>query len=723
MLHRSQFGKLLNAYTVATFACVTTVPAAKIAPVVPHPLVRPATLDELNVPERFQQLIADRTIIDRYQKRHRSVAGTALPTPFKPRLNRHPVPNSVELLQPDSQSDNQKLGIAMSEVRMIPERGFRAPILDEANDWQPLIQARAELKPKDLEAAQLINRKLATNGLLSTLCDVVQILGPAELLNDIQPSLYRLESIGFPADLLACFAVRDFGTIPEAAADVLQTVAKKVVANDDLDAVKRELESFPFRFPKVWSQFTAASESGERPLGMLRLQVGGGYFNGLIPGESIDVVGQLVAAFPRIDYVVSIPAAIERPLNFWAANTLPLTRHHQFKMIAEPYEIETWAQDNGKAGTSQPDPTEPPVWTSLAPRYASRDEGASAFLPTESFLMDNLNTTALRVLHSPLLFQGGNVMPIIDPSSGRRLLLVGEGVVHRNETLGLNRKQVLEAMRQSFGADSCLPLPAVSFHLDFDVSFRSTNDELIGFVNDPQSAVAKILELGIETLQKHGLLDASQGIAFLDQMRSSDRGKAVESLLDQMHARADANGQFDETIASWFHRTSVDSGPGNLQVFMQALDLLEATSTDAFRTGQKPERRNYLEALANMERLRTNQLAALEAHGWKLVKIPSMPNLYRSINYLNGIQHKGGYIMPTYGGFYAALDDAAEKAFSNAMEPGAEICRIQCAELQRKNGAVHCAAAAFPSLNPISEYTFAPGRTPSRARDGETFVK
>lgn len=626
------------------------------------------------------------------------------------------------MLELPQESQNQSLNTAMSGFPRIPERGFRAPILDEANDWKPLLQARAQLQPEDLRAAQLINRQLARDGLLATLCDVLQILGPEEFLTETQSSQYRLESIGFPADLLACFADRDFDTIREASAEVLRTVAGKMTDGAEIDKLKKELAVIPFRLPKVWSQFTAASESGEQPLGMLRLQIGGGYVDGIIPGESIDVVGQLVAAFPKIDYVVSVPSAIEQPLNFWAVNTLPLTRRHQFKIAAEPYEMETWAQDNGKAGTSQPSSTETAVWTTLAPRYASREEGASAFLPTESFLMDNLNETALRVLHSPLLFQGGNLMPIIDPKSGRRLLLVGEGVVHRNQTLGLNREQVLEALCKSFGTDSCLPLPAVSFHLDFDVSFRSINNELIAFVNDPQSAMDTIVTLGIGTLQQHGLLNASKAAAIRNRLQAANRQSAVQELLDLLSIRTNADGQFDETVASWFHRSSVDSGQGNLQVFLQTLDLLEATSSTGDDTAQGSERQSYLKALARMERLRTNQIASLESHGWKLVKIPSMPNLYRSINYLNGIQHKDGYIMPVFGGFYSPLDDAAEKAFLSAMEAGATICRIQCAELQRKNGAVHCAAAAFPRLQPNPEYTLAPKKSP-RSPEGETYVK
>ncbi len=91
------------------------------------------------------------------------------------------------------------------------------------------------------------------------------------------------------------------------------------------------------------------------------------------------------------------------------------------------------------------------------------------------------------------------------------------------------------------------------------------------------------------------------------------------------------------------------------------------------------------------------QLAALKSLGWKIVPVPSMPNLYRGINYLNGIHHRDGYVMPAFGGFYAPLDKAAEAVFRETLGEHATILPIQCAELQRKHGAVHCAAVAYPS--------------------------
>jgi hypothetical protein len=87
-----------------------------------------------------------------------------------------------------------------------------------------------------------------------------------------------------------------------------------------------------------------------------------------------------------------------------------------------------------------------------------------------------------------------------------------------------------------------------------------------------------------------------------------------------------------------------------------------------------------------------------KSQGWKVVAIPSMSDLYRSINYLNGIHHRNGYVMPVFGGFYAPLDNAATAAFRQALGSEFKITPILSAESQRHHGGVHCTAAAYLKL-------------------------
>jgi hypothetical protein len=105
---------------------------------------------------------------------------------------------------------------------------------------------------------------------------------------------------------------------------------------------------------------------------------------------------------------------------------------------------------------------------------------------------------------------------------------------------------------------------------------------------------------------------------------------------------------------------------------------------------------DQLAALAHMETARVRQRQLLKAQGWKVVAVPSMMDLYRSIHYLNGIHDQQAYLMPVFRGFYAPLDKAAADAFTIALDGEVIIRRILTAQSQRKHGAVHCAVSAFP---------------------------
>jgi hypothetical protein len=134
----------------------------------------------------------------------------------------------------------------------------------------------------------------------------------------------------------------------------------------------------------------------------------------------------------------------------------------------------------------------------------------------------------------------------------------------------------------------------------------------------------------------------------------------------------------------------------NAQCFLLALDLLEASLTAGRPPGAAGERAEYLGALGRLEAARRQQEGELARLGWRMVRVPSMPDLFRSINYLNGIHHREGYLLPVFKGFYAPLDQAATASFRQAMGPQARITPIHTAGCQRDHGGVHCVAAAYP---------------------------
>ncbi len=65
---------------------------------------------------------------------------------------------------------------------------------------------------------------------------------------------------------------------------------------------------------------------------------------------------------------------------------------------------------------------------------------------------------------------------------------------------------------------------------------------------------------------------------------------------------------------------------------------------------------------------------------------------------INGIQDRSRYLMPAYGGFYRSLDEAAAEVFRQTLGPGVDVVPILCGESQRRVGAVHCSAAAYPRV-------------------------
>ncbi len=658
----------------------------------------PARFENLNVPSEFFQLIKNRAAIDSYQYNHHQVEPGVKPTPVATRLVHNRESQGLRRLDPSLPMETQKFRAEFPDL-MNPPRGFRAPILDDATNWFPLVDRANHLKAEDRAAMQLINHRLAYDGLLSTLAQTLELLGPHEFLTNGLAGLLHLNALGFPDDLLAAFAETESADSAVASLGVVHWVAGGLLAGYTATTLRPQLHQRPFRVPASWSGFELAAESGGQAIERLRLQLGGGFEEGIVPGDSVHVIAQLVAALPQVDTVITVPDEIIEPFQSWAQETLPLRRPGQITLITAARKIESWAQDNGKAGMGRDPLTGRPVAATVTPRYASRHEGVSYFLPSESFLTDGLAAAGLRLVHFPLLFQGGNLLAVTEPATGRRTLLLGEGELHRNIALGLTGEQIVEIFRRGFGVDACVTFPGVSYHLDFDLSIRAIGDELVAFVNDPPSAVRIILGLGLDTFERHSLINHEEAVALRYDLNGGSGRLALNRLSELVAAGRRPDGVYRATTAELFKQANVDSGAGNLQVFLQALALLESEFALAEAGPQiEPTRPGMLQAFRAMDIARQTQVTALKQLGWRIVAVPSLPNFYRSINYLNGIQHAGGYLMPAYGGFYGALDTAAERVYRDELGLDAKIVRIQCAELQRKHGAVHCAAVAHPVI-------------------------
>jgi len=690
----------------------------------PRTYGHPVELPEFSA--RFSQLLHDRVVIDTYQKEKRQFAPGALPHPVRAVATRHQ-PRPLTRVVRASLGEPVSSHRARNTNSVLPASSFRAPILGAANQTD---RPGAKVNPNttEREAARIIEERLARDGLLPTLAKTVAHLGAARCLANPGDTLVELHSLGLPVDLLQHFQAGGATTASDRPRAILEQIARALQKGGTIEEIQSGLKSTRFSFSPAQfksgaeatapaivvvttdlksaefdleapgDSFEAAVESGEHRLGMFRLQVGGGWRDGIVPGGSIDLISQLAHAHRDVDFLISVIDELAAPFESMITNSWPLRRRNQVTLAVETSPVGAWAQDNGKAGVVRVAGGSPRLAT-LAPRYASQGEGGSRFEPGESYLMDGLSAAGHAVLHSSLLFQGGNLLVVRLPQTKERILVLGEGEVYRNTALGLDYAQVVEAFRREFGVERCVVLPAVSYHLDFDVSFRVHEGELIAFVNDNPSAARQVVGLGITALERHGALDATSAAVARNGLALGREREALRVLGETLRRVAPANAQFPTALSGRFVADSTDDAVGNLQTFLLAMDVLESgLPAEAGPAAGDSPRAAYLEALRRMSHAQARQAAELKKIGCRIVPLPSMADLHRGINYLNGIQHRDGYIMPAFGGFYASLDREAQAAFRRTLGDAFKITFIRSAECQRMHGGVHCAAAAYPAL-------------------------
>lgn len=649
---------------------------------------------DLDLPAEFVQRLADRATIDNYQIHHHRVEAGQRPAPRKLFASPGRVDRYIKIVisQPDPEVARYRSELPTG---FVPMPGFRAPILEMANDTWPALALRGELDSKQILAAEHIARRLAHDGLPSTLAQAIEILGTDRFSTNHGERLNILKSVGFPTDLLSFYSTTNVG-----APNIINLILNRSAAGITPEAIRRQLEHVSFRFEPSHSSFRAAAESGDEEIGLLRVQVGGGYDDGIVPGGSIDVICQLARTFSSADFLISVPHEYRSSFFEVAAQTWRLRRTNQLTLISEPLPITPWSQDNGKPGwitAGSSGDSHNRRHATIVPRYASIGEGPSVFEKGESFLMDGLAQSGHTVMQSPLLFQGGNLLVVQDPKSNERILLVSETELLRNASLGLTRSEALEAFRVEFGVDRCVPVPNASYHLDFDVSLRTHNGELVAFVNDSMAAARIVVDLGINALTMAGALDTNAAQSARGHLNAGRTSELVKLLRTVIPRRSTEGTGHPSSLTRAFVASPVDSAAENVQCFLLGLDLIESSLSEPERREgiPDPEHAAYLQALRRMSTAQQTQVQVFKKEGWKVIPVPSTGDLYRGINYLNGIHHRHGYVMPSYGGFYTRLDNAAIAAFRQALGAEFKISPILTAESQRFHGGVHCTTSAY----------------------------
>lgn len=655
------------------------------------------TVADLALPEPFLRRVAGRVIRSSYEEHFRAVVADVAGTPRHPTAPPTKAPRAMgRSIASIRLVDRSRGGVAV-RWSSLPEgrpvlRGFRAP-LGAADSPSIPVALPQEADAATRRAAAVIASRLAVEGLLATLAHAVDALGPDAIREAGDGGIGALAAAGFPVDLLAMFSLP--GAAPGDTAATIRLVAERLASREaPLTLAARLRDSSRFHWTPTVPGFRAASDAGDEPVAMLRLQLtGDAYWGGRGAGGGLDVARQLAAAAPELRLLMSVESRFAEGV-MSEMSTWPSMGEGRACLIAEAATVGQWARDNGVVG-----------WTggaggsvTLAPRYASRGEAGAVFVPGESAIMEGLKAAGLRVARSPLLFQGGDLVVVPDPGVERRVLLVGEAEVARNTMLGLTAPQVVEALRAEFGVDHVEVLPAASFHVDYEVSARVVGDRVVAFVADTASAARLVLEAGVRALEGRRLLDRSIARAGLAALTAGNRGAVLEAVGPPVYARAIGPGRWPESFAGAFAAGPGDSGIGNLHRFLLALDMLAARTyePDGAPPGADEHLAAYLAALRQAEADRAIIRDRLASLGWTLVAVPSLGDGARAINPLNAVHTPGRLFMPAYGGLYRPVDDAAAAVYRRAIGAGVRIVPILCGESQRREGALRCSVATYP---------------------------
>lgn len=451
--------------------------------------------------------------------------------------------------------------------------------------------------------------------------------------------------------------------------------------------------SMPFK--QSMPGWRVSTESGESKIEGLHLQLSrGDDWLAYGDGGCIDIARQLAAALPKARMVASIErkhlADFLNEAADWKSRRVGETW-----ALASPMPVAQWAQDNCKFGWVETDKPENRVRIALVPRYPSRGEAGAVFIPGEAAVLQGLAESGVaRLVQSPLLFQAGNLICVWDAVKKKRLLLIGDAEVHRNVALGLSSSQVIDAFRIEFGVDQCVVLRAASFHIDYEVSVRNVNGRMVALVNDEQAAALLVLECGVDALVKAGDLTAGEGSAIKKAIAAGDPGP-LEKLGAVLAKGSRGPGEFARSFAERFSCGPADSGVGNLQCFLRAMDIWSLKNVQAQGVSHGDATLASCHALMRRESDRATIRSLMKILHWDVAAIPSMGDSKRALNYLNGIHDTSRFFMPAYGGTFEKVDQAAQAAVRKAFGPSVEIVPVRCAESQRREGAVRCSAAVM----------------------------
>jgi len=306
-------------------------------------------------------------------------------------------------------------------------------------------------------------------------------------------------------------------------------------------------------------------------------------------------------------------------------------------------------------------------------------------------------------VQSPLLFQGGNLLPIKNPETGECVLFIGRAEIARNMKLGLKEEEVLDAFCREFGVDRIEVLPQPSFHIDLEVSFRWHEGKIIAFLNDSLTASRLIIKYGIKRLYYCGLLteiEADHLIHCLEYSIQEDR--LVKTIWDRINEFGDQNDPSLTERDDLFIISGEESGGLNLTRFLKALDIFIALHKDGEIFWEKLTDNHNLEGfftyyqnLLDKEFQRTQLRRRLQSMGIEIIPIPSMSDGEASLNYINAVHDLNAVYLPAFGGMFQEIDKKVCAIVKNSLGHKVEVHLIRNSMTQSQSGGVHCSVSVY----------------------------
>lgn len=657
----------------------------------PNGLVDVAALD---LPEQFVSRVAGRSLRSTFRRQHRQVPDFS--SPSTTRTAEGPIHSASApgiQVRTGHISDTVLDRWRKFAIEVPPLRGFRAPVPPWQHDPWPFRPPTGDHHSRYKTAATYVAQNLARMGLIRTTMSLMQQFDLPWLL-DAQLDQSQLRTVGIPTDLLACFDVNDC-PIEFALINWLQT-------GGDPQTIERVVREATFTYSASCPGFEVSVDDGSERIGVIRMQLPiDGFQAGPGDGSTLDVFRQLANRGAPEQLLASVHArnlaGVIDEIGRWTIKT-----PERITLVSAPAPFTRWAQDNAKPGTAPllGHPENRRLVT-LLPRYASRNEQITKFLPGDSLVFDVLGSVVGRCVASPLLFQGGNMLVFATPATGQRIMLLGEAEVYRNHALGLTHEQVLTAFKIEFGVDQVVIIPAITFHVDMELTIRRVGDELVACIADEIQASRIIIAESIEAFVRRGLVQAQEADRIRALLQTDDFGRAARALREMNSKLGEGTYRLSTRTVATLAQSPLESATMNGQRYLLAVDLVTAAAIHSKQYDEPsimPSERAYLESLHRRSTARSDLGHQLSELGLRVHRVPAFGDEEIGINYINVVHLDDAMLLPVLGGFFEPLDQAAALAFRKAVGREVRIEPIASAAAQRAYGGVHCMVSLYPAI-------------------------